>query len=114
MAGSPAAQKFLFGSSFGTLVVLSVALAAPAVFVVYTLEPHLVLAALSVLFFSAAALAAITALWIRTAKNTENVNLWDVAGGLVITGCAASVMGEPEQVAQLFEHLFETRNSRRD
>ena len=114
MAGSPAAQKFLFGSSFGTLVVLSITLAAPAFFVVYTLEPHLVLPALSVLFFSAAALAAMIALWIKTGKNTENLNLWDVAGGLVITGCAASVMGEPEQVAQLFEHLFETRNSRRE
>lgn len=114
MAGSPAAQKFFFGSSSGTLVALSIALAAPAVFIVYALEPHLVLPALSVLLFSAAALAVVIALWIRTGKNTENVNLWDVAGGLVITGCAASVMGEPEQVAQLFEHLFETTDSRRD
>lgn len=114
MAGSPAAQKHFFESSAGVLAVLSVVLAAPAAFIVYVLESHLVLPALSVLFFSAAALAAITALWIRTGKNTENLNLWDVAGGLVITGCAASVMGEPEQVAQLFEHLFETRNSRRE
>ncbi len=114
MASSPAAQKFPFGSSFGTLVVLSIVLAAPAVFVVYRLEPHLVLPALSVLFFSAAALAAMMALSIKTRKNTENLNLWDIAGGLVITGCAASVMGEPEQVAQLFEHLFESTDSRRD
>jgi hypothetical protein len=114
MAGSPAAKKFLFESSFGTLLVLSIVLAAPAVFVVYKLEPHLVLPALSVLFFSAAALAAVMALSIKTQKNTENLNLWDVAGGLVITGCAASVMGEPEQVAQLFEHLFEASDSRRD
>jgi hypothetical protein len=33
--------------------------------------------------------------------------LWDVAGGLVLTGCAASVFGEPENAALLFEHLFE-------
>lgn len=109
MAGSPAAQKHFLGSSAGTLAVLSIALAAPAVFVVYKLEPHLVLPAFSVLFFLAAALAAIMAFSIKTQKNTENLNLWDVAGGLVITGCAASVMGEPEQVAQLFEHLFEGR-----
>lgn len=114
MAGSPAARKYFIGSSTGTLVVLSIVIAAPAVFIVSALEPHLVLAALSVLFFSAAALAAVTALSIKIKKNTENLNLWDVAGGLVITGCAASVMGEPEQVAQLFEHLFETRNSRRE
>lgn len=113
MAGSPAAQDHIFGSS-GTLVMLSMALAAPVAFVVYRLEPHLVLPALSVLFFSAAALAAVIALSSRARKNTENLNLWDVAGGLVITGCAASVMGEPEQVAQLFEHLFETRTSRRE
>ncbi|CAN5128436.1 hypothetical protein BH10PSE10_BH10PSE10_10130 [soil metagenome] len=114
MAGSPAAQKDFAGSSFGTLVALSVALAAPAVVVVYRFEPHLVLPALSVLFFVAAALAAVTAFSTGTRRNTESVNLWDVAGGLVMTGCAASVMGEPEQVAQLFEHLFETRNGRRE
>jgi hypothetical protein len=113
MAGSPAAQDRIFGST-GTLVVLSVALAAPAAFVVYRLESHLVLPALSILFFSAAALAAAVALSSNARKNTENLNLWDVAGGLVVTGCAASVMGEPEQVAQLFEHLFETRTSRRE
>jgi hypothetical protein len=113
MAGSPAAHDHIFGSS-GTLVVLSLALAAPAAFVVYRLEPHLVLPALSVVFFSAAALLAAIALSSKARKNTENLNLWDVAGGLVITGCAASVMGEPEQVAQLFEHLFETQTSRRE
>jgi hypothetical protein len=114
MMGSPIVQRPLFEGSFGILAMLSIALAAPAAFVVYALEPHLVPPALSLLFFSAAALAAIMALSIKTQRNTENVNLWDVAGGLVITGCAASVMGEPEQVAQLFEHLFETTDSRRD
>jgi hypothetical protein len=111
---SPFAQKFFSGSSFGLLAMLSITLAAPALFVAYMLEPHLVLPALSVLFFSAAALAAVTAFSMRTRRNTEKVNLWDVAGGLVITGCAASVMGEPEQAAQLFEHLFEARNGRRE
>lgn len=114
MAESPTARKDFFASSFGTLVVLSISLAAPAIFVIYRLEPHLVPPALSVMFFSAAALAVLMALSIKSKKNTENVNLWDVAGGLVITGCAASVMGEPEQVTQLFEHLFETTDSRRD
>ncbi len=110
MTGSPVSRMFLFGRHYGTLIALSFAVAMPAVFIVYALEQHLVLPALSVLFFGTAVLAAITALSIRTRKNTENLNLWDIAGGLVITGCAASVMGEPEQVAQLFEHLFERRN----
>ena len=103
-------RVFLFGRNFGTLIALTLAVAAPAFFIVYTLETHLVLPALSVLFFGIAALAAIMALSARARRNTENLNLWDVAGGLVITGCAASVMGEPEQVAQLFEHLFERRH----
>ena len=114
MAGSPTAQKDVFGGSSGTLAALSFALAVPAILVVWRFEPHLVLPALSALFFSAAALAAMMAFSIRTRRNTETVNLWDIAGGLVITGCAASVMGEPEQAAQLFEHLFETRTSRRE
>ena len=114
MMSSPLVQRFLAVRSSGSLLVLSLALAAPALFVVYALEPHLVLHALSVLFFATAALAAFTALRLKTRNNTENVNLWDVAGGLVITGCAASVMGEPEQAAQLFEHLFEARNERKD
>lgn len=102
-------RLFLFGRNFGTLIALSFAVAVPAFLIAYTLEPRLVLPALSVLFFVAAALAAIAALSVKTGKNTENLNLWDIAGGLVITGCAASVLGEPEQVAQLFEHLFERR-----
>ena len=103
------ARMFLFGRNFGTLIALSFAVALPAFFIVYSLEHHLVLPALSVLFFGTAALAAIMAFSIKAKKNTETLNLWDIAGGLVITGCAASVMGEPEQVAQLFEHLFERR-----
>ena len=106
MMGSPVARMFVFGP----LTALSVAVAVPAAFIVYALEPHLVLPAFSALLFAAAAFAAIMAVSIKTKKNTENLNLWDVAGGLVITGCAASVMGEPEQVAQLFEHLFERRS----
>jgi fructose-1,6-bisphosphatase/inositol monophosphatase family enzyme len=101
---------FLFGRDFGTLIALSLAVTVPAIFIVYALETHLVLPALSVMFFGTAALAAIMALSIRAGKKTESLNLWDVAGGLVITGCAASVMGEPEQAALLFEHLFERRS----
>lgn len=107
MTGSPITRMFLFGRNFGSLIALTLAVAVPAFFIVHALETHLVLPALSVLFFGMAALAAIMAFSVRSKKDTETLNLWDVAGGLVITGCAASVMGEPEQVAQLFEHLFE-------
>lgn len=107
MTGSPVAKLLVLGKSFGTLIGLTFAVAVPAFFIAYRLEPNLVLPALSVLFFTTAALAAMIAFSVHAKRNTEKLNLWDVAGGLVITGCAASVMGEPEQVAQLFEHLFE-------
>lgn len=77
MTGSPVERLFLLGRSFGTLIALSIAVAVPAFFIVYTLEPHLVLPALSVLFFAAAALAAITALFGQDQqKHRENLNLW--------------------------------------
>lgn len=114
MTSSPTARKVFFESSPGTLAALSLVLAGPVLLVVWTFEPPFVLPALSVLFFAAALLAVMMAISTRTGRNTKNLNLWDIAGGLVITGCAASVMGEPEQVTQLFEHLFETRTSRRD
>lgn len=105
-------RMFLFDRNSVSLVALTLVVAIPAFFIIDSLESHLVLPALSVLFFGTAALAGVMAFSVRTKKNTENLNLWDVAGGLVITGCAASVMGEPEQVAQLFEHLFERRSER--
>ena len=93
------------------LTLLSVAVAGPAFLIVHTLEMELVLPAFSVLLFSGAAIATVLAWSMRTEENPDNLSLWDVAGGLVMTGCAASVLGEPDQVAQLFEHLFERRSN---
>ncbi len=111
MTGSPIDRFFDPAHSFGVLTVLSFLVAVPALLIVQALEPNLVLAGFSVLFFSVAAIAAILAVAIRTDKNSQNLNLWDVAGGLVLTGCAASVLGEPEHVSQLFEHLFEPKSN---
>jgi hypothetical protein len=97
--------------SAGLLILLSVAVAVPAFVIMRTLEMELVLPAFSVLLFSGAAIAAALAWSMRTEENPDNLSLWDVAGGLVMTGCAASVLGEPDQVTQLFEHLFERSNT---
>jgi hypothetical protein len=99
--------------SFGVLTVLSFVVAVPALVIVRALEPDLVLPALSVLFFSVAGAAVLLARATKARRNSEALNLWDIAGGLVMTGCAASVLGEPEQVTQLFEHLFERRTDAR-
>jgi hypothetical protein len=93
------------------LTLLSVALAIPAALIVYSLEVELILPAFSVLLFSGAAVAAVLGCSVRAETNPEKLTLWDVAGGLVLTGCAASVLGEPDQATQLFEHLFERRSN---
>ena len=103
--------RFRPASSFGVLLLLSAAVGVPALVIVRMLEPDLVLAALSVLLFVGAAVAAVAAFAVRTDRASRDLNLWDVAGGLVLTGCAASVLGEPENVALLFEHLFERQSA---
>ena len=88
--------------SFGILALLSVLIAAPAFLIIRLLEPELVLPALSILFFSDAAIAAIVA-----RRNSENVMLWDIAGAFTMMGCAAAIFSEPDQVALFFEQLLE-------
>jgi len=113
MFGSPIDKILHPTRSFGVLTVLSFVVAVPALVIVRALEPDLVLPALSILFFSIAGAAVLLARATKARRNSEALNLWDIAGGLVMTGCAASVLGEPEQVTQLFEHLFERRTDAR-
>ncbi|RTL49812.1 MAG: hypothetical protein EKK40_15470 [Bradyrhizobiaceae bacterium] len=88
---------------------LGLTLAIPAGVIVRTFEPSLVLPAFSVLLFMSAALAVLVAILLKAVRNRRGLTLWDIAGGLAITGCAASVLSEPDQVTLLFEHLFERR-----
>jgi hypothetical protein len=67
------------------------------------LDSQLVLPALSILFFSDAMITALLA-WAKSGNATlENLTLWDVAGALTMMCCAAAILGEPDQVALLFE-----------
>lgn len=100
---------FLPARSALVLVVLSLILAIPAGLIVRALEPDLVLPALTVLLFCGAVLAVLLAVSVKAARNLKDLTMWDIAGGLAITGCAASVLSEPDQVTLLFEHLFERR-----
>ncbi len=82
---------------------LSILVAAPALLMILLLDSQLVLPALSILFFSDAMITALLA-WTKSGNATlENVTLWDVAGALTMLGCAAAILGEPDQVALLFE-----------
>ncbi len=97
--------------SVAILSSLSLAVIVPVLLIAQTLDPELVMIAFSLMFFLGALLAAVAAWLIRSKRNSQNLSLWDVAGGLVITGCAASVLAEPDQAVQLFEHLFERRST---
>lgn len=96
------------------LAVLSFLLVLPAYLIVQSLEPDLVLPALSMLLFSGTAIAVVLACSFRVERRSQDLTLWDIAGGLAITGCAASILGEPEQAAQLFEYLFEYETADRE
>lgn len=88
---------------FGMLALFSVLVALPAVAMVRTLEPALVLPALSILLFGEAAVAALVARLIQAAENSSRVTLWDFAGAFTLMGCAAAIFGEPDQAALFFE-----------
>jgi hypothetical protein len=92
--------------SFGVLA-LGALIVGPAFFIVRVLQPGLIPPALSTLFFSYAAIVATVAAWIHADRNSKNVTLWDIAGGFTLMGCTAAIFGEPDQVALLFEQLFE-------
>ena len=92
---------------FGVLAPLSALIVGPTLFVIRVLQPGLVLPALSILFFSYAALAAMVALWIHADRNSKNVTPWDIAGVFTLIGCTAAIFSDPDQVAILFEQLFE-------
>ncbi|RTE88601.1 MULTISPECIES: hypothetical protein [Bradyrhizobium] len=81
------------------LTLFSVLTALPAVLALHLLEPQLVLPAFSALLFVEAAFAVIAARLIHIPDNSDDITLWDFAGGFTLIGCAAAVFGEPDQAA---------------
>lgn len=81
------------------LTLFSLLTALPAVLSIHLLEPELVLPAFSVLLFIEAGFAVVAARLIHVPDNAENITLWDLAGGFTLIGCAAAVLGEPDQAA---------------
>lgn len=93
--------------AFCTCAVLSILVAAPAFLMINFLDPQLVLPGLSILLFAGAMIAALLARRKSEGETLENVTLWDVAGAFTLMGCAAAILGEPDQVALLFEQPIE-------
>ncbi|WP_420970900.1 hypothetical protein [Bradyrhizobium sp. B120] len=88
---------------FGMLLLFAVLTALPIVLTVRLVEPALVLPALSLVLFAEAAIAALAARVIRTRASVANPTLWDFAGAFTLMGCAAAILGEPDQAALFFE-----------
>jgi hypothetical protein len=68
---------------------------------------QLVLPVVSLAAFTAAALAALRARTCGAKREGENVTAWDIAGGLVLIGCAAGILSKPENVVHLMAHIFQ-------
>jgi hypothetical protein len=97
----------LFATIVRVFALLSGLIAGPGFIIAHSLEPGLILPALSILLFSHAAIVAIVAISIHADSKSKNVTLWDIAGAFTLMGCAAAILSEPDQAALLFERLFE-------
>ncbi|MGL9618418.1 hypothetical protein QRQ56_10480 [Bradyrhizobium sp. U531] len=85
------------------LTLFSLLTALPAVLAFHLMEPALVLPAFSVLLFVEAGFAVIAARLLHSSGDTDDITLWDLAGGFTLIGCAAAVFGEPDQAALFLE-----------
>ncbi|MHC2335309.1 putative membrane protein [Bradyrhizobium sp. USDA 4454] len=88
---------------FGMLLLFAALTALPIVLTVHLVEFALVLPALSLLLFAEAAIAALAARVIHVRSSVANLTLWDFAGAFTFMGCAAAILGEPDQAALFFE-----------
>lgn len=98
--------------AFCTCAAFSILVAAPAFLMINLLDPQLVLPGLSILLFAGAMIAALLARQKSEGETLENVTLWDVAGAFTFMGCAPAILGEPDQVALLFEQPVEQIRTR--
>jgi hypothetical protein len=80
-----------------------VSIAATPILLAFVLVPRI--AVLPAISFAALAMAAVAALaaWLRRApRHGVKVTLWDIAGALVLIGCAAAMLTEAEHLVELF------------
>ncbi|WP_092127232.1 hypothetical protein [Bradyrhizobium erythrophlei] len=98
---------------FGMLPLFAVLTALPIILTVRLVEPALVLPALSLVLFAEAAIAALAARVIHMRASVANLTLWDFAGAFTFMGCAAAILGEPDQAALFFEEQAALRPASR-
>ena len=95
------------------LLLFGVFTALPVIAAIHLLEPGLVLPVVSILLFAQATITAGVAYAIRVRATAAELNLWDCAGAFTLMGCAAAILGEPDQAALFFEEQAALRSGSR-
>jgi hypothetical protein len=87
--------------TLGTLVLLG---ALPILLVAMLVPQVAVLPTLSLSALTLAAGTAAIAWWRKASRRGNTITLWDVAGALMLIGCAAAMMTQPEHLLEVFGH----------
>jgi len=66
----------------------------------------LVLPALATVSICVSGMAAFVAWWTAAERSSTALTPWDISGAFALIGCAAAILGKPENVAQLFDRLI--------
>ena len=90
--------------SHATAAVFILTAAIPGLVAVWLMPPPFVLPTLCLVSLASAGGLTLLAWWLRAKRQTDRVNLWDVAGACALIGFAAGMLSPPEYVVQLFEH----------
>jgi hypothetical protein len=85
-----------------SLAVLASAAALPAVVLLWTVPPPLLLPALGLLSLAIAGVLSLIAWSVRAEPRASHITLWDVAGAYAFIGFAAGILSRPEQVLEIF------------
>ncbi len=107
-AASGTAGRVALGSQV-RFAVLALAAMAGGLLVLRLIPLQLALPALSIAFLSAGAGLALLAWRLRVQRQSDRVDLWDVAGAFTFIGFAAGMVSQPEQVVELFGYAPASR-----
>lgn len=89
-------------TSLGLLAILTALVGALILLLVRLLPAAPVLPMLSLVSLAAAGAVALLAWLSEAERHSDEITLWDVAGGLAFIGFGAGMLSRPEDVLQLF------------
>lgn len=97
-----AGRSALASGPHATVAVLALIAAVPGFVVIWLMSAPLLLPAFSLAWLVNAGCVALLAWCLRAKRQTDHVNLWDVAGAYAFIGFATGMISKPEHVLQLF------------